>query len=118
MTLSEAAPAARAHSTLVSRNVTMAGHRTSIRLEPEMWTALSEICARERASLSDVVTLVGMSRSASSLTAAIRVFALAYFRAAATEEGHRVAGHGPAAGRRPTATIPSDPPFGLAQPPV
>ena len=34
-------------SALVSRNVTVAGHRTSMRLEPTMWDALSELCVRE-----------------------------------------------------------------------
>ncbi|MCA8931848.1 MAG: ribbon-helix-helix domain-containing protein, partial [Rhodospirillaceae bacterium] len=29
-------------STLLSRNITVDGHRTSIRLEPEMWEALDE----------------------------------------------------------------------------
>lgn len=30
-------------STLVSRNITILGRRTSVRLEPEMWMALKEI---------------------------------------------------------------------------
>jgi predicted DNA-binding ribbon-helix-helix protein len=84
----------RATSTLVSRNVTVAGHRTSIRLEPAMWEALRQICARERISLNAIATLVGRGRSESSLTAAIRVHVLEYFQAAATEEGHAQAGHG------------------------
>ncbi len=43
---------ARAPSSLISRNVTVAGHRTSMRLEPAMWDALGEICRREHASLA------------------------------------------------------------------
>lgn len=31
-------------STLVSRNVVISGRRTSVRLEPEMWDGLREIC--------------------------------------------------------------------------
>jgi predicted DNA-binding ribbon-helix-helix protein len=89
-----ASPADRAPSTLVSRNVTVAGHRTSVRLEPAMWGALREICEREHASLNDIVTEVGTGRSQSSLTAAIRVSVLSYFQAAVTEDGHRCAGHG------------------------
>jgi predicted DNA-binding ribbon-helix-helix protein len=84
----------RANSTLVSRNVTVEGHRTSIRLEPAMWEALREICARERQSLNAIATAVGRGRSASSLTAAIRVHVLRYYQAAATEDGHRRVGHG------------------------
>ena len=91
--------AARAPSTLVSRNVTVAGHRTSMRLEPAMWDALGEICRRERASPAEMVTSIGRDRSASSLTSAIRVFVLDYFHLAATEDGHFRAGHGSYDGR-------------------
>ena len=84
----------RSASTLVSRNLTVCGHRTSIRLEPAMWVALREICARERRTLSALATAIGRGRSESSLTAAVRVFVLGYYRAAATEEGHARAGHG------------------------
>jgi predicted DNA-binding ribbon-helix-helix protein len=82
-------------STLVSRNVTIAGHRTSCRLEPFMWDALYDICARERVTIHTLCTRISERKDANtSLTAAIRVFALAYFRAAATEEGHMRASHG------------------------
>jgi len=86
-------------TTLVNRNVRIAGHRTSVRLEPAMWNALHEICLREHASLHEIVTRVAGSRSESSMTAAIRVFLLGYFQAAATDDGHRSAGHGAVARR-------------------
>lgn len=93
-------------STLVNRNVIVGRRRTSLRLEPAMWESLAEICRREDISLHDLCTLIDRRRHASSLTAAIRVFILAYFRAAATEAGHASVGHGtlyggvPAGGRR------------------
>lgn len=81
--------------TLVSRNITVGGHRTSARLEPDMWDALSEICRRERMDKHTLCTLISRRKHPeTSLTAAIRVFIMAYFRAAATEEGHSLAGHG------------------------
>ena len=80
-------------STLRSGNVTVGGRRTSIRLEPAMWQALREISTREGKTLHALVTEIEHTRAQSSLTAAIRVFLLDYFRAAATEEGHRRAGH-------------------------
>ena len=80
-------------SSLISGNVTVAGHRTSIRLEPAMWDALKEISARENQTIHALVTEIAHHRPQSSLTAAIRVFLLSYFKAAATEEGHRRAGH-------------------------
>lgn len=94
-------------SALVSRNVTVAGHRTSVRLEPAMWVALQEICRRERCSLHEVCTQIAAQRqSGASLTAAIRVFIMAYFRAAATDDGHRRAGHGSGAADGVLATLP------------
>ncbi len=85
---------AGAGSTLVNRNVTVAGHRTSIRLEPAMWEALRQICEREHKPCNELVTEIDRQRVESSLTAAIRVYLLRYFSAAATDEGHRLAGHG------------------------
>jgi predicted DNA-binding ribbon-helix-helix protein len=79
---------------MVARNVTVAGRRTSVRLEPEMWEALQEMTTRESITLHQLCTEIARQRGLSSLTAAIRAYALAYFRAAATERGHRAAGHG------------------------
>lgn len=88
-----------AASTLVSRNVTVNGKRTSLRLEPLMWEALAEIAQRENRHVNELVSMVEERRTASSLTAAVRVFIVRYFRAAATEEGHAGAGHGSLATR-------------------
>lgn len=85
---------ARRGTSLVIRNVIVEGRRTSIRLEPEMWRSLQEICKRERCSAHDIATMVAAGRTQGSLTAALRVFVMAYFRAAATEDGHNTAGHG------------------------
>ncbi len=81
-------------STLVSRNVVVGAKRTSLRLEPAMWQSLQEIAGREVVSVHRLCTEIDSRRHESSLTAAIRVFILGYFRAAATEQGHRSAGHG------------------------
>lgn len=84
-----------AGSTLVSRNITVNGKRTSVRLEPEMWRALKEISARENCSIHELCSLIAFRKNRrTSLTAAIRVFLMLYFRAATTEEGHGRAGHG------------------------
>lgn len=83
-----------AGSGLVSRNVTINGRRTSLRLEPAMWDALAEIARREGVSLSDVIARVDRQHPGPGLTARVRVFALGYFRSAATESGHERVGHG------------------------
>ena len=80
---------------LVSRNVTVNGRRTSVRLEPDMWDGLREICFRERQSLHELCSLVAIhKKSQASLTSALRIFILSYFHLAATEEGHLKVGHG------------------------
>lgn len=62
-------------STLVSRNVTVQKRRTSVRLEPEMWTALKEIAALENCTIHDICTLISVRKKENtSLTAAVRVF--------------------------------------------
>lgn len=101
-------------TTLISRNITVSKRRTSIRLEPEMWSSLREIAKREQCTIHDICTLVNVrKKDNSSLTAAIRVFIMLYFRAASTEEGHRMAGHGNfefmkrRAGIRPEIMMPS-----------
>lgn len=82
-------------SSLISRNVTVLGHRTSVRLEPEMWSAIKDISRRERCSVHELCSLIQLRKlDITSLTAAIRVFIMLYYRAAATEEGHTKAGHG------------------------
>ena len=86
--------ALRSTSTLVNRNVFVGARRTSLRLEPAMWDALTEICRREDLTQHQMCALIDERRRASSLTAAIRVFIVNYFRSAATEEGHAGIGHG------------------------
>ncbi len=82
-------------STLVSKNITILGRRTSVRLEPEMWNALKDISRREHCSIHDICSLINIRKNPlTSLTAAIRVFLMLYYRAASTQEGHSKAGHG------------------------
>jgi predicted DNA-binding ribbon-helix-helix protein len=80
---------------LVSRNITVNKRRTSIRLEAQMWVALKEIAAREKCTVHDICTVIGSKKAENiTLTAAIRIFLMLYFKSAATEEGHKRAGHG------------------------
>ena len=99
----------RVKTSLISRNITVMGRRTSVRLEPEMWTALQPISQREKCSVNDLCCLVYLRKGAkTSLTAAIRVFLMLYFQAAATEQGHRRAAHGDFEGMRKRAQISSE----------
>jgi predicted DNA-binding ribbon-helix-helix protein len=74
-------------SSLVIRNVVVGGHRTSVRLEPVRWDALHDIARRLRVTMHDLVTHIDRERTASSLTAAIRVYIVDFYRAAALSAG-------------------------------
>lgn len=69
-------------STLVIHNVVVAGRRTSVRLEPAMWEALRNVAHRLGVTIHDLVTRIDRERTASSLTAAIRVYVVDFYRAA------------------------------------
>jgi len=80
---------------LISRNITVSKRRTSIRLEAQMWIALKEIADREKCTIHDVCNVIANKKSENiTLTAAIRIFLMLYFKSAATEDGHKRAGHG------------------------
>src|SRR5437762_12276970 len=82
-------------SNLVNRNIIIDGHRTSIRLEPSMWRALTKIAEREGMTIHQLSTRIDRLRDRHcGLTAAIRVLLLAYFHEAATRDGHAPARHG------------------------
>ena len=68
-------------SRLISKNVTVGRHRTSMRLEAELWDALSDIAARENMSINEVCTRVRRVHQGSGLTSAIRILLISYFRA-------------------------------------
>jgi len=70
-------------SSLTIRNVVVAGHRTSVRLEPVMWDALRDIARGRNMPLNDLVTEIDRHRGAPSLTAAIRVYIVDFYRNAA-----------------------------------
>lgn len=69
-------------SVLHNRNVFVNGRRTSMRLELEMWDALEEIGAREKLTIHELCSRVDAARGESSLTGAIRIFIITYYRTA------------------------------------
>jgi predicted DNA-binding ribbon-helix-helix protein len=90
------------------RNIFVHGRRTSMRQPMAIWDALEEIVEREKLSVHHLCTLIydsqlsqrGMAippapdNSRFGLASVVRVFVTAYFRRAATDEGHALAGHG------------------------
>lgn len=74
-------------SSLVIHNIVVGNHRTSVRLEPVMWDALRDIAHRQQVTVHDLVTDIDRERTASSLTAAIRVYIVDFYRAAVLPAG-------------------------------
>jgi predicted DNA-binding ribbon-helix-helix protein len=70
-------------STLVTRNVTVSGRRTSVRLEPDLWEALNEIATREGRSVHQICADIEQARGNTRLTSSMRTYIVNYFRSAA-----------------------------------
>jgi predicted DNA-binding ribbon-helix-helix protein len=83
-----------AGSRLINRNVVAERGRTSMRLEPELWDALAEICQREHQDINRLVRHIESIGHAGGRTSAVRVFVVQYYRAAACEAGHEAVNHG------------------------
>lgn len=96
-------------SRLINRNVIAQSGRTSMRLEPELWDALQEICLLETITLSDLVQRIEREGHPGGRTSAIRVHVVNYFRKIARASGGVPAPGKPANWRRmrdqPTAEV-------------
>ena len=62
------------------RSITIAGHATSISLEPSFWVALSDMAAAHNMSLTDMIAEIDERPRNSSLTSALRVAVLNWAR--------------------------------------
>ena len=58
----------------LKRSLTIAGHRTSLSLEPEFWQALQEIARTEKKTLASIVGELDRTRGSRNLSSAIRVW--------------------------------------------
>jgi len=72
---------------LISKNVTINGRRTSLRLEQASWEALGDICQCEGLTLHELCSLIENRREGASRTSAVRAFVVSYYRAVAAEYG-------------------------------
>jgi len=68
----------------VKRSVRIAGHPTSVSLEPEFWDALREIAAARALSVNNLVAEIDAGRS-TNLSSALRVYVLKALRAQQTD---------------------------------
>jgi predicted DNA-binding ribbon-helix-helix protein len=58
--------------------VVLAGHGTSLALEPEFWAALEAMAAAEGLSLAGLIARIDKARGKRALASACRVAALTY----------------------------------------
>lgn len=63
---------------LRKRSLQLAGHRTSIALEPEFWTVLEAMAQARGSSLAALVLRIDAERGERPLASACRVAALAF----------------------------------------
>lgn len=62
------------------RSLSIAGHRTSIALEPEFWTGLEEIAQARGLSMAALVREIDESRDLPNLSSAMRIAVLNWYR--------------------------------------
>ncbi len=63
---------------LIKRSFSVAGHRTSVALEPEFWDALALLAARQGKTLSGLVAEIDASRGPDrNLASSLRVWVIA-----------------------------------------
>jgi predicted DNA-binding ribbon-helix-helix protein len=58
------------------RSLSIAGHRTSVSLEPEFWTALTSLAKAKDKSVATVIAEIDKEREKRNLSSAIRVYVL------------------------------------------
>ena len=58
----------------VKRSLTIAGHRTSISLEPVFWRALQGAAEADQTSIAALVEAIDSDRNSAGLSSAIRVY--------------------------------------------
>ena len=58
------------------RSLTIAGHRTSIALEPEFWDGLQRLAAERDVRLAQLIEDIDRSRETANLSSALRVAVL------------------------------------------
>ncbi len=67
---------------LAKRSLSLAGHRTSLALEPEFWRVLEAMAAARRLSLAGLVAQIDGGRGARPLASACRLAALVFAQSA------------------------------------
>ncbi|WP_040309172.1 ribbon-helix-helix domain-containing protein [Asticcacaulis biprosthecium] len=75
---------------LKKRSVNLAGHATSVALEPEFWVVLENIAKERRISLAALIAELDSKRGESLLASFCRLSALAFVQGRATIKRKKV----------------------------
>lgn len=62
------------------RSLTIAGHRTSIAVEPEFWAGLEAMAERRGLTLPVLIGEIDQGRQSPNLSSAVRLAVLAWYR--------------------------------------
>ena len=62
------------------RSFSIAGHRTSIALEPEFWRGLEDMASARQLSLAGLVREIDENRQTTNLSSAVRLTVLSWYR--------------------------------------
>ena len=64
----------------MKRSTLVDGHKTSVTLEDEFWTALKEIATTQNVGIPNLISTIDSQRQYNNLSSAIRVYVLSYYR--------------------------------------
>jgi predicted DNA-binding ribbon-helix-helix protein len=65
---------------LDKRSLSIAGHRTSVALEPEFWAALEAMAAERGETLSTIIRTIDETRQTANLSSATRLAVLRWYQ--------------------------------------
>jgi predicted DNA-binding ribbon-helix-helix protein len=66
-------------SSVSTRSIIIAGHKTSVSLEDEFWNSLKEIAGQRGMTLTELVGAIDRDREHANLSSAIRLFVLGVY---------------------------------------
>jgi predicted DNA-binding ribbon-helix-helix protein len=76
---------------LKKRSVNLAGHATSVAIEPEFWAVLESMAKERKISLAGLIAELDKARGESLLASFCRLSALAYVQEAASRRSRKKA---------------------------
>jgi len=68
------------------RSLSIAGHRTSIALEPEFWAALEAMAAEKSQPMAGLIRDIDETRKTTNLSSAVRLAVLRWYQGKASEQ--------------------------------